>query len=352
MGLGQAGCSCGTGPSGWLSHCHETPGSAVLGERMRILWAEVREKPLALSIPCPVLRSSLVASGTWHVPRHGMWRCPRKVPQGCRRNLPFPLGLGKCRTRELLMPGQSDSGSCVLTGTFDLGAVPGLVASGTHDGPWLSLHLAMLAFGNIFLPDTAPASSSIQALGTGLGLLGPSWDVGDLPAMLGTVWLLGMEEVRHLLSLWCHGADPVKHPMYQEIFDGAGGFLYSWMSWHCPEGGLVRLMSSSWCGDSGGGNRTWKAGAGSGGGKWDVPVQSVPLQNLPGQRGFLGGGDDPRLRVTITSGKWPPQGDGGQQMRNGDHQWRWVFATDREGPSLMEGSQHHSRMAITSQGWL
>lgn len=81
----------------------------------------------------------------------------------------------------------------------------------------------MLAFGDTFLPATAPASSSIQALGTGLGLLGPSWDAGDLPGMLGTVWLLGMEGARHLLSLWCHGADPVEHPMDQEMFDGAGG---------------------------------------------------------------------------------------------------------------------------------
>lgn len=147
--------------------------------------------------------------------------------------------------------------------------------------------------------------------------------------MLGTVWLLGMEGARHLLSLWCHRADHVKHPMYQEMFDGAGGLLYSWMSWHCPEGGLVRPMSSSRYGDLGGGNRTCRAGAGSGGGKRDVPVWSVSLQNPSGQRGLLGGGDDPRLRVTITSGKWLPQRDGGHKQGIVTIT-RWMVVTDRE----------------------
>lgn len=118
--------------------------------------------------------------------------------------------------------------------------------------------------------------------------------------------------------------------MDQEMFDGSGRLLYSWMSWHCPEGGLGRPMSSSWCSDLGGGNRTCRAGAGSGGGKRDVPVWSVPLQIPSGQRGLLGDGDDPKVeghhhqwRVATTEGQWP-------QARNGDHHWRRMAVTDRK----------------------
>lgn len=48
-----------------------------------------------------------------------------------------------------------------------------------QDGSQLSLHLAMLGFGDTFLPAMPPAASSIQALGTGLGFR-------DLAGMLGT----------------------------------------------------------------------------------------------------------------------------------------------------------------------
>lgn len=294
--------------------------------------AEAKENPPGTEhfLPSP---ARVPAPVWWHQGRgvsHAMGRgsAHRKCP---RRNLPFPLRLRKCRTRELLIPGQSDSGSCVLTGTFDLGPVPGFVAPGTAS---LGCRMVLsspciwpcwLLGTPSFLPQLLPAPAST------LWVL--DWDFWDLLGMLGT-----------FLGCWGQcGSWEWKGPDISSPCGVTGLIPWSiqwirrclmelvgWMSWHCPEGGLGRPMSSSRCGDSVAGNRTCRAGAGSGGAKRDVLVWSVPLKIPPGQRGLLGDGDDPKVeghrhqwRLATIKGQWP-------QARNCGHHWRWMVVTDRE----------------------
>lgn len=87
--------------------------------------------------------------------------------------------------------------------------------------------------------------------------------------------------------------------MDQEMSDGAGGLLHSWMSWQCPEGGLVRPRSSPQSGEQDVQGRSWE---------WRGKRGCARVEG-PLQRGLLGVEMVPRLGVSITSGQWPPQGD-------------------------------------------
>lgn len=97
--------------------------------------AEERKIPLAPSVPCPVPPVPLLQFGgirdvacatPWDV------AVPTESAPGTREKPPLSAAIGKVPcVWELLIPGHGDSGSCVLTGTFDLGAVPAFVAPGT-----------------------------------------------------------------------------------------------------------------------------------------------------------------------------------------------------------------------------
>lgn len=133
--------------------------------------------------------------------------------------------------------------------------------------------------------------------------------------MLGTVWLLGMEGARHLLPLWCHEADPMEHPMDQEMFDGAGGLLHSCMSWHCPEGGLVRPRSSSQCGEQDVQGRSWECRGKRGCARVEGPLQ----------RGLLGVEVIPRLGSLL-----PVESDHHEGTAATIQEWWQMVVTDGE----------------------
>lgn len=150
---------------------------------MRVPWAEVGRSPWhPARVPAPVW---------WHQGRGSAHAVPTERAPGRQEKPPLSAGVGKVlQLWEVLMPGLGDSGSRVLTGTFDLGAVPGLVAPGTAPlgcrmvlsppclRPWWLLGTPFL------LPQLLPAPASRLWV-----LDWDFWDIsgifGDLAGVLG-----------------------------------------------------------------------------------------------------------------------------------------------------------------------
>lgn len=200
MGSVQAGCGCGTAPSGWLSHSHKTPRIQPAHNHSA---GRKDEGPLGRkspgtehSLPSPACVPALVWWHQGHGMSHvvGCGSAHRKCPRDAGETSPFRWDWESATCR-----------SCSCQGTVTQGPVssPGLLTSELlqvlwhlpqplWDAGWSS---ALSAFGHAgFWGHLSSCYSSCllqhpgfeywtETFGTVLECWGPSWDAGDSVAL-------------------------------------------------------------------------------------------------------------------------------------------------------------------------